>query len=312
MTFDDRPGPAMTAVRIHDFGGPEAIRHDRVPRPVPGPGQVLVRVAAAGFNPSDTGFRGGLMRGVVPVELPFTLGSEASGTVVQVGAGVTHLRVGDPVTGRTDGGATAEYLTADAALMVRVPSVLPLTHAAAVPVAGGTAWQALFEHARTEKGTRVLVNGAGGGVGMFAVQLARHAEAHVIAVAGPRSAGRVRAYGAAQIIDYTRERVLEALAGPVDLLVHAVPSDPGELLPAVRSGGALVSVTVPALPPAGSGVAAHHFVARNDPAQLAGLLALVAAGQVRVDAEVRPFAELAQVHRDAEAGRISGKVVVRP
>jgi NADPH:quinone reductase-like Zn-dependent oxidoreductase len=195
MAFDDRPGPTMTAVRIHGFGGPEAIRHDRVPSPAPGPGQVLVRVGAAGFNPSDTGFRGGLMQGVVPVKLPFTLGSEASGTVVQVGQGVTRLRVGDLVTGRTDGGATAEYLTADAALLVRVPAVLPLTHAAAVPVAGGTAWQALFEHARAEKGTRVLVNGA---------------------------------------------------------------------------------------------------------------------GEVRVDAEVRPFADLAQVHRDAEAGRISGKVVVSP
>ncbi|WP_433174608.1 NADP-dependent oxidoreductase [Actinoallomurus sp. CA-150999] len=311
------PNATMMAARVHAFGGPEAIRYERMARPVPGPGEVLVRVAAAGFNPSDVGFRNGFMRDVVPVELPFTLGSEASGTVVELGDGASGFGVGDHVVGRVDeGGAAAEYLTAPAGGLVHAPAAIPLAHAAAIPVAGLTAWQGLFEHASLEPGTRILINGAGGGVGMFAVQLARHVGAHVIATAGPRSADRVRGYGAEQIIDYTRASPHEALDHPVDLVFNLVPT-PAEATEAlcrvVRPGGALVSITVPVKPPAATGVTGTHFVARNDPAQLAGLVALVDSGAMRVDiTAARPLAELPAVHRDAEAGRASGKTILIP
>ncbi|MEU8122210.1 NADP-dependent oxidoreductase [Spirillospora sp. NPDC049024] len=314
---DEDAAATMRAARVHGFGGPEAIRLDRVRRPTPGPGEVLVRVAAAGFNPSDVGFRAGYMRDAVPLDLPFTLGSEAAGTVVQAGDGVDRLAVGDHVVGRLDaGGAAAEYFTASAHRLVRAPSALPLAHAAAVPVAGLTAWQALFEHARVGPGTRILVNGAGGGVGMFAVQLARHAGAHVIATAGPRSADRVRGLGAAQIIDHTRTPPHQALDRPVDLVLNLVPVPPaaaGALCRAVRPGGSLVSITVPVTPPAGSGVTSAHFVARNDPGQLAELVSLIDAGVVRVDVTAaRPLTDLPAVHRDAEAGRTSGKTILIP
>lgn len=307
----------MMAARVHAFGGPDVIRYEHVPRPSPGPGEVLVRVAAAGFNPSDIGFRAGVMRDIVRLDLPFTLGSEAAGTIVETGHGAERFDVGDHVIARVDnGGAAAEYLVASAARLVRAPAAIPLAHAAAIPVAGLTAWQALFEHAPLEPGTRVLINGAGGGVGMFAVQLARHAGAHVIATAGPRSSDRVRTYGAEQIIDYTRTPPHQMLDRPVDLVLNlaAIPDQAAAALcRAIRPGGSLVSITVPVEPPAGTGVTATHFVARNDPAQLAELTTLIDTGVVRVDiAAARPFAELSAVHRDAEAGRTSGKIILIP
>ncbi|WP_380831675.1 NADP-dependent oxidoreductase [Sphaerisporangium rhizosphaerae] len=311
------PGASMMAARVHAFGGPDVIRHEQVPRPYPGPGEVLVRVAAAGFNLSDVGFRAGMMQDFVPHDLPFTLGSEAAGTVVRTGDGVEHFKIGDHVVGRLDeGGAAADYLTATAARLVRAPSTLPIAHAAAIPVAGLTAWQGLFEHARVEPGTRILINGAGGGVGMFAAQLARHAGAHVIATAGPRSAERVRAYGAEQIIDYTRVPPHQALDRPVDLVFNLVPIPPDAaeaLCRAVRPGGSIVSITIPVEPPAGTGVTATHFVARNDPAQLAELITLIDSGMVRVDiTAARPLTELPALHRDAEAGHTSGKTILIP
>ncbi|SPT59436.1 NADP-dependent oxidoreductase [Actinomadura madurae] len=307
----------MMAARVHAYGGPDVIRYERVPRPTPGPDEVLVQVAAAGFNPSDVGFRAGLMRDIVPLDLPFTLGAEAAGTIVEKGEGVEHLHTGDAVVGRLDkSGAAAEYLTAPAALMVRAPRDIPLAHAAALPVAGLTAWQAVFEHARLGPGTRVLVNGAGGGVGMFAVQFARHAGAHVIATASPRSAERVRGYGAEQVIDYTRERPHEVLDRPVDVALNLAaipPKEAAELCRAVRPGGALVSITVPVEPSAGAQVTTEHFVARNDLDRLAELVTLVDKGVIRVDvAAARPLAEVAAVHRDAEAGRGSGKTILLP
>ncbi|WP_254715310.1 NADP-dependent oxidoreductase [Actinomadura sp. NAK00032] len=311
------PSASMMAARVHAFGGPDVIRYEQVPRPDPGRGEVLVRVAGVGFNPSDVGFRAGMMQNAVPQDLPFTLGSEAAGTVVRTGDGVERFTIGDHVVGRLDeGGAAAEYLTAPAARLVTAPSRLPLAHAAAIPVAGLTAWQGLFEHARIEPGTRILVHGAGGGVGMFAVQLARHAGAHVIATAGPRSAERVRAYGAEQIIDYTRGSPLQVLDRPVDLVFNLVPIPPEAaeaLCRAVRPGGSIVSITIPVKPPAGAGVTAAHFIARNDPAQLTELITLADSGMVRVDVTAaRPLTELAALHRDAEAGRTSGKTVLIP
>ncbi|MBG6092546.1 NADP-dependent oxidoreductase [Actinomadura viridis] len=309
-------GTTMMAARVHAFGAPDVIRYEEVPRPVPGPGEVLVRVAAAAFNPSDIGFRAGLMRDVVPMEPPFVLGSEAAGTVVAAGGGVPGLGPGDRVVGRLDrGGAAAEYVAAPAADLVRAPASIPLAHAAAVPVAGLTAWQALFEHADLAAGDRVLINGAGGGVGMFAVQLARHAGARVIAVAGPRGADRLRGYGVERVVDRTRTAPHEAVDGPVDLVLNLAAIPPAEAAafgPLVRPGGALVSITVPVELPAGSGATATRFVARNDAAQLAELVALIDAGAVRVDVTARPLADLADVHRDAEAGRLNGKTVLVP
>ncbi|WP_218010045.1 NADP-dependent oxidoreductase [Actinomadura kijaniata] len=306
--------PTMNAALVPAFGDPSVITYTRVPRPVPGPGRVLVRVAATSYNPSDVGLRSGALRGILPVEPPFVLGTDVSGTVAATGPGVTAFAPGDRVVGRLDGGgAAAEYAVAAETELTAAPAAVPLAVAAALPVAGHTAWQALFEHAAVGPGDRVLVGGAGGGVGRFAVQLARHAGAHVIATASGRSAAAVRRLGAHEIVDYTRTPLAEAVGEPVDLALHLVPStEAGTALAAlVRPGGSLVSATGP-VPVADPSVRAVHFVARNDTAQLAALVGLVDAGAVRVEAAARPLRELADVHRAGEAGEIAGKVVLTP
>ncbi|WP_212827179.1 NADP-dependent oxidoreductase [Polymorphospora rubra] len=307
----------MRAMRIHGYGDVSVIRQDIVPRPVPGHGEVLIRVAGTSFNPSEIGLRSGLLSSVFPLDLPYTLGWDVAGTVVAVGDGGSTFAVGDRVVGRVDsGGAAAEYVTAAADRLVRAPTAVPLSDAAAIPVAGLTAWQAVFEHARVTPGQWVLVNGAGGGVGGFAVQLARYAGARVVATASPRSADAVRRLGADRVVDYTTTPLDDALPGPVDTVLNLVATSPervAALLPLVRPGGVLVSITVAVEVPAGVPVTASQFVARNDPAQLAELVKLVDAGAVRVDvAASRPLADLAAVHRAAEAGLTRGKVVLVP
>lgn len=307
----------MRAMRIHRYGGPSEIRADDIARPAPGPGQVLIRVAATSFNPSEAGLRRGLLRASFPLDLPHTLGGEVAGTVAEVGAEVAAFGVGDRVVGRLDtGGAAADYVVAAADTLVSAPGGIPLAHAAALPIAGITAWQAVFEHAAVRAGCRVLVVGAGGGVGGFAVQLARHAGAYVIATAGPRSAGMVRAQGADELIDYTTTPIAGALAAPVDVLLLLVPlggPDTAALARLVRPGGVAVSVTVPIEGQPAPGVSTKHFVARNDPGDLTALVGLVDEGVVRPDiSESRPLTDLPAVHRAAEAGLTRGKVLLVP
>ncbi len=286
-------------MRIHRYGDPSVIRADDIPRPEPGPGEVLIRVAATSFNPSEIGLRRGLLREIFPLDLPHTLGGEVAGTVAEVGAGAGPFAVGRRVVGRVDtGGAAAEYVVAATDTLVAAPARIPLAHAAALPIAGVTAWQAVFEHGEIAAGQRVLVVGAGGGVGGFAVQLAKHAGAHVIATASPRSAAAVRAQGADEVIDYTAAPIAEQVTEPVDVLLNLVPRN------APKLGGVTVSITVRK---------GRYFVTRNDPGDLAALVGLVDAGAVRVDVSAtRPLTDLPAVHHEAEQGLLRGKVLLTP
>ncbi|HEY3479133.1 MAG TPA: NADP-dependent oxidoreductase, partial [Streptomyces sp.] len=172
----------MKAVRFHDYGDPGVLRYEDVEQPVPAAGQVRVRVAATSFNSVDGNIRGGFMRGPIPVELPHTPGLDVAGTVDALGEGVSGLRTGDEVIGflpMDKPGAAAEYVLAPADALTPAPKDLPLADAAALPVVGLTAYQALFDHAGLQSGQRVLINGAGGAVGGYAVQLAKGAGAHV-------------------------------------------------------------------------------------------------------------------------------------
>lgn len=307
----------MKTARIHAFGDASVIRYDNVPKPRPGAGEVLVRVAATSFNPTEAALRAGLLQAFLPVDLPYTLGWDVAGTVAEIGPGTQGFAVGDRVIGRLEGaGAAAEYVRAPAELLVPAPASVPLTHAAALPVAGLTAWQAVFEHGKVTAGQRVLVNGAGGGVGGFVTQLARRTGAEVIATASARSARAVRRHGADQVIDYTAGPVATAVDSPVDTLLNLVPLSPHDaaaLASAVRPGGRIVSIATPVESPADAGVSAMHMVARNDVVQLAALVELVDAGEVALDISAsHPLADLADVHRLGEAGRIRGKVVIIP
>ncbi|MFE5597335.1 NADP-dependent oxidoreductase [Streptomyces sp. NPDC056549] len=307
----------MKTARIHEFGDASVIRYDDVPRPRPDFGEVLIRVAANSFNPTEAALRAGLLQAFLPVDLPYTLGWDVAGTVAEIGAGAEGFAVGDHVIGRLDGGgAAAEYVRAPAATLTAAPKSIPLAHAAALPVAGLTAWQAVFEHGKVSTGRRVLVNGAGGGVGGFVTQLAKYAGAEVIATAGPRSTDAVLRQGADHVIDYTARPVSTALDDPVDILLNMVPLSPPDaaaLAPLVRQGGRIVSIATPIEPALDVGVSAMHMVARNDVADLRALVDLVDAGAVCVDiSSSRPLSDLADVHRLSQRGRTRGKVLIIP
>jgi NADPH:quinone reductase-like Zn-dependent oxidoreductase len=309
--------PDMKAVRFHEYGDPAVLRHEDVDQPVPGAGEALIRVAATTFNGVDGNIRGGFMQGPIPVTLPHTPGIDVAGTVAALGEGVTDVQVGDQVIGflpMTGTGAAAEYVVAPAAILAPAPTSIPLADAAALPVVGLTAWQALFDHAQLTSGQRVLINGAGGAVGGFAVQMAKLAGAHVIGVAGPRTADRVKALGADEVLDHDGD--LAAATAPVDVALNLAPVEPArltELVALIRDGGVLVNTTVwmPAPSDEARGVRGINLFVNSDAAQLAQLATLVDSGELRVDvAERVPLARLADVHARAAAGSLPGKTVI--
>ncbi|WP_020121586.1 NADP-dependent oxidoreductase [Streptomyces canus] len=311
----------MKAVRFHEYGDPDVLRYEDVEQPVPGVGEVRIRVAATSFNSVDGNIRGGFMRGPIPVELPHTPGLDVAGTVDALGEGVDGIAVGDDVIGflPMDGnGAAAEYVLAPADVLTPAPKSVPLADAAALPLVGLTAYQALFDHGKLTAGQRVLINGAGGAVGGYAVQLAKNAGAHVIATAGPRSSEAVKSAGADEVIDHTTTGVTAAVTEPVDVVLNLAPVDPAELaalVMPVRPGGVLVNTTVwmPAPSDEDRGVRGIDLFVRSDAEQLAKLVALIDRGELHVAiAERLPLAELPRLHARAAEGAVHGKVIVVP
>ncbi len=307
----------MKAVRYHQHGPADLLRYEEADRPVPGPGQVLVRVAATTFNGVDAAIRAGYLRDVFPLSFPHVPGLDVSGTVAEVGPDVDRLRVGDAVVGflpMNADGATAELVLAPADLLAAAPTSIPLDQAAALPTTGLSAWQALVELADLRGGQRILVTGAGGAVGGYAVQLAHHAGAHVIASTTPRSADAVRAQGADEVLDRTTTDLAAAVTEPVDVVLNLAPlPDPGPLLDLLRPGGVLVTTVLPAPDPGDHDVRVAALFVRGDREQLARLVEMVDAGRLTVTvAETLPFTELASVHERSEAGELHGKVVLTP
>jgi NADPH:quinone reductase-like Zn-dependent oxidoreductase len=309
----------MKAVRFHEFGGPEVLRYEDVEVPTPGAGQVRIRVAATSFNGIDANIRAGYMQGPIPVELPHTPGLDVAGTVDALGDGVDDVAVGDQVVGflpMTGTGAAAEYVIAPAQLLTGAPKNLPLADSAAFPLVGLTAWQALFEHGHLAAGQRVLINGAAGAVGGYAVQLAKEARAQVIATAGPRSAERVKAAGADEVIDHTTTDVSAAVTEPVDLVLNLAPIIPeqlGALVTLIRDGGVLVNTTVwmPAPSDEARNVRGIDLFVRSDADQLADLAARISTGELHVEIAQRvALADVSQLHAQAGAADLPGKTIV--
>jgi NADPH:quinone reductase-like Zn-dependent oxidoreductase len=307
-------------VRYHSYGGSDVLVYEEVDRPVAGPGQVVVRVAGAAFNPLDVAIRAGFVQQVFPVAFPHVPNYDVAGVVTEVGEGVSGWGVGDAVVAflpMTEPGAAAEYVAAPAEALAAAPRTVELADAAALPSAGLAAWQSLFEHAGLETGQSVLINGAGGAVGGYAVQLAKWAGATVTATASARSHDRVRSYGADRIVDYTATPVPQAVAGQrfdvVLNLARTSPEETAQLVDLVADGGAFVSTTTPGPEDAGRGVRTVRVFARSDATQLAGLVTRVDAGDLRIEvAQRRPLADLAAVHDQAAAGRLPGKTVLTP
>jgi NADPH:quinone reductase-like Zn-dependent oxidoreductase len=308
----------MKAVRFHEYGDPSVLRYEDAARPDPAAGHVLIEVAATSFNPVDAGIRAGYLQQVFPVALPHIPGIDVAGTIAGLGDGVTSWAIGDQVIGflpMTSDGAAAEFVAAPAAALAAAPGTIPLTAAAALPAAALTAWQALFEHAELRAGQRILVNGAGGGVGGFAVQLAKQAGALVVATASPRSADAVRAEGADQIIDYTATTVADALTEPVDVVLNLVTAPDAQmaaLTGLLRPGGVIVTTATPAIADPDRGVRAIGMQLRADADQLATIAKKVDAGEIRVEVATYPLSETARVHEQSAVGRVRGKVVLTP
>ena len=309
----------MKAMRFHAFGGPEVLRLEDVDQPVPGAGEVRIRVHATSFNGVDTLVRAGGLQGRTPVQLPHVPGVDVAGTVDALGPGVDAVAVGDRVVGllpMTAAGAAAQLVIAPAELLTGAPRRMPLAELAALPLVGLTAWQALFDHGHLAPGQRVLVNGAGGAVGGYAVQLAKEARAQVIATASPRSASRVQAAGADEVIDHTLTDVPRAVSELVDLVLNLAPVPPRQLaalVPLIRDGGALVNTTVGAPAPCdrARGVRGLDLLVRSDADQLADLVARVSTGELVVDIARRAaLADLPALHAQSDAGELPGKVVV--
>lgn len=309
----------MKAVRFHEVGGPEVLQYEEIDTPTPGAGQVRLRVAASAFNAADNGMRAGFLP--IPVVLPHVPGYDVSGTVDAIGDDVNGFSVGDAVIGflpmATDGGA-AEYVVAPAGALVAAPTSVPLADAAALPSVALTARQALFDDGGLEAGQRVLIVGAGGVVGKYAIALAKRAGAYVIATASRRSAEAVRAAGADEIIDHTATDVLDAVTAQVDFLLNLAPIEPDEftaLVQLVRDGGVVVSTTAWMLAPndADRGVRSVVVFVRSDAERLRELVSLIDSGSLTLEVTRRiPLTELQALHAEAAEGRIAGKVIVIP
>lgn len=310
----------MKAVRYHSYGDSSVLVYQDTDRPAAGAGQAAVKVAGTAFNPLDVAIRAGFVQQVFPVAFPHVPNYDVAGVITEVGEGVSGWSAGDAVVAFlpvTAPGTAAEYAAVPAGALAAAPRAVELADAAALPSAGLTAWQSLFEHAGLKPGQSILVNGAGGAVGGYAVQLARQAGATVTATASARSTGRLRSHGADRIIDYTATPLPQAVAGQqfdvVLNLVRTSPEETAQLAALTADGGAFVSTTFPDLDDAGRGVRVVPVFARSDAAQLAELVARVDAGALQIDvAQRRPLTDLAAVHDEAAAGRLAGKTVLIP
>jgi len=306
----------MKAIQFDEFGGPSVLRYADIERPEAGDGQVLVKVAGSAFNPADAGIRAGALP--IPVRLPHTPGYDVSGIIEAVGTGVESFVVGDRVVGflpMTETGAAAEYVVAPVNALVMAPTSVALADAAALPSVALTAWQALFVEGHLESGQRLLIVGAGGSVGAYAVQLAKRAGAYVMATASPRSRAAIEKAGADEIIDYTHTSVADHLGGQVDVLLNLAPIERAEfvaLVDVVRDGGVVVS-TAAWMPAPGDevrGVRGVVIYVQSDTAVLEQLVDLVDAGELTVDVSERlPLSALPEVHERAAAGTLRGKVI---
>lgn len=321
---------AMKAIQIHIYGGPEALVYEEIPRPRVAPGEVLIRVCAAGVYPGDWYRRSGYAnfpeadRPPMSASLPFIPGSQVSGIVETIGPGVSAFHEGDAVygllcfPGEVPAGCYAEYVAAPESDLALKPASINHLQAAAVPMAGLTAWQGIVEHTNLEAGQTVLVNGAAGGVGHFAVQLAKARGARVIGVASKRHETFLRALGVDVFIDYATTPI-EQEVRDVDLVIDTVGTmEDNPLLVTLKQGGKLVWIGLRPLKNGKgteyteAGVTIEKIQVRSNGAHLAEIGELIDAGRVRVAIDtVVPLAEARKAHERGEAGHLCGVIVLR-
>jgi NADPH:quinone reductase-like Zn-dependent oxidoreductase len=307
----------MKAVRIHGYGGLDALSYEDAPRPTAGDGEVLIKVHNTSVNPFDAALRAGYLSGYFQPAFPLTLGTDVAGVVEAVGPGVTTFKPGDSVYARagvTRDGAYAEYVVAPASDVAPKPKSTDFIHSAAIPHVILTAWQALIEAAKLSKGQTVLVHGAAGGVGHMATQLARSRGAKVIGTAS-KNIDFLRQLGVDQIIDYTKTK-FEDVVRDVDVVLDTVGGDTQQRSWSVlKPGGMLVSTIQP---PSEETATAHgvrqHMVVSNPPIgpTLTEVARMVDAGTIKPEvSQVLPLKDIRRAHELIETRHTRGKIVLQ-
>lgn len=308
----------MKAIRIHRQDDVKKLIYEEVAQPQPADGEVLVQVYATGVTPAELGW-GATWKTNAGADRPLPIpGHELSGVIAQTGAHVADLHVGQAVYGFTAfdrDGSEAEYAIALPAELAPKPVSLDHVHTAAVPLAALTAWQALFDHAALSAGQTILIHGAAGGVGTFAVQLAHWAKAHVIGVDAPWNQGLLRTLGCDEAIDFTTTRFEDVVHG-ADVVLDAVGV--GDALDrswsVLKKGGTLISLARPPAPEQAEayGVRGIFFIVQTNRAELARIGELIDAGQIQpLVSEVLPLAEASQAYAHKQGGRTPGKIVLQ-
>ncbi|ACM01830.1 NADP-dependent oxidoreductase [Cereibacter sphaeroides] len=302
----------MLTVLINAYGANDVVEVAEVERPSPQTGEVLIKVSAAGVNPIDWKIRDGAGERM-GLTLPIHLGGEFVGAVEDMGPGAAGFERGEIVFGMVRTGAFSQYLTVNAADIVRKPGNLDITQAAALPLAGTTAWQAMFDEAKLCAGQRLLITGASGGVGSLAVQLAKAKGAHVTAMTSARNAEFVRGLGADEVVDYTA-RPFEEVVHDINVVLDTVGGDTfRRALATLRKGG--IMVTIVAFPE-GEEAKAHGVRVKRaftvaNAGSLRAITALVEAGRVTPHVEKTfPLVDVKTALALSAAGRVRGKIVL--
>ena len=307
----------MKAVSIYTYGGPEVLKYEDAPRPHPSEGEVLVRVHAAGINPVDWKIREGHLKEMLHHTLPLILGWDVSGVVETLGPEVKRLKSGDEVFSRPDisrDGAYAEFIVIKESEVALKPLSIDHIHAAALPLAGLTAWQTLFDAGGLVAGQRVLIHGGAGGVGHLAVQLAKWKGAHVITTASAANHDFLRKLGADQIVDYKTVRFEDAIE-PVDIVLDTQGGEIQERSwQTLKPGGILISIANPPSAEKAKALGVRQAFVFIDPnaAHLAEIAKLVDADKLKVIVEtILPLSDATRGQELSERGHTRGKIVLR-
>lgn len=307
----------MKAVIFHEYGGPEVLRYEDVPKPLPGPDEVLIKIKAVGVNPVDWKIRDGSTKDWLQISLPFILGSDIAGVIESVGSDVKGFKVGDAVYGYTSlnqNGGYAEYTVTKESLLAHKPESLDFVDAASVPVGALTSWQGLFETAGLQAGQKVLIHAASGGVGMLGVQLAKAKGAFVIGTASGKNEEFVRNLGTDEFVDYTTQRFEETVSD-VDVVYDTIGGDTQERsLKVLKKGGFLVSIVEP--PPEDklteAGVRGTMIAAQANGKLLTEISKLIEEGKIKTSVQtVIPLADAAKAHELSQTGHVRGKIVLQ-
>jgi NADPH:quinone reductase-like Zn-dependent oxidoreductase len=308
--------PTMKAIVLHQFGGPEVLKYEDVPRPEPKADEVLVRVMAAGVNPVDAQMRAGDWVKIFGPKPPYTPGADIAGVIEQTGANVKKWKPGDPVYGYLDldrDGGYAEYTIAKLNEIAAKPKSATFEEAASVGCAALTAWQALIDSAKLEKGQTVLIHGGSGGVGGFAIQIAKARGARVIATASTHNQETLKQLGADVPVDYTKQK-FEEVAKDVDVVLDTVGGDTLARSYAVVKKGGFVATLVDRLDKSQleqHGIRGESIGVKPDAQELAQLAELIDAKKIRpLISQVFPLSEAPKAHEQAATGHTRGKIVL--